>query len=642
MAACLRGTLRAALVAALAALAACSSSSSGPGGSPPPACKGVDHACAVGTECCSGDCPVGACGCSAVGERCGTSLDCCTGSGPARCQSGACVAGPRPLGDVCDWDGDCATLNCDLTGHCAPACLSTIGAACTQSAQCCTGMGCPAGTCTLACGRTYDACTVDNQCCSDYRCRAGECQEGQCGTAGQRCDSNADCCTAAQGGKDFFCNSYGNCDIGRPSDWPGTPPDACETDADCAGDSPCRGGYCHWPDGHQPDGHWCLDGQECDGGHCTATQPGVPGTCCSGAGAACSASGGATICCSGLELACVGTAGAQSCGSCLDFTNSGPQGTLETQCTTSSQCCTGRNLTCAGGECCTGRGAACTPGSGSAECCDARTDTCGDVTNDPYVGSRTNVCCGDFGAACGLANPCCDGFLCTGGVCLEGPGMACTGGAQCAQYEGCKVVPPQTEGVCCSHDMGRCDADADCCSGSCDPVMHSCNFSQEYGACLDDSDCSSASFGQWNDGPVCGGNANLPPLTCCPVPGDTCLSAADCCEAGDSCKPPLYGADTTTPRCCRETQSSASEGSQCCTGMAERRSSTSVVQTCCAYPWMTTFTCTSTADCCSASSTGFIGSRCEASRCCWESGFQIGAGDPALCCSGRARSGACQ
>jgi hypothetical protein len=116
-------TLRACLVAAGIALAACSGSSGGAGPTPPPACKGNDQPCAAASECCSGGCLTGACACSAAGVRCGTSADCCDVGTPRRCEAGVCVAGQRPLGDVCEWDGQCASLNCDVGGHCAAACL---------------------------------------------------------------------------------------------------------------------------------------------------------------------------------------------------------------------------------------------------------------------------------------------------------------------------------------------------------------------------------------------------------------------------------------------------------------------------------------------------------------------------------------
>lgn len=625
--------LRAVLAAALVASTACSGSSS-PAAPPPPACGGADEACGAGAECCSGSCAGGACGCSALSGRCGTSADCCTSGGPARCSGATCVAGQRPLGDLCDADVLCASLHCDASGHCAAPCLG-YGAACASSDACCGGLGCAAGTCTFACGSTYDACTTDNQCCSDFRCRAGECQAGACGTAGQRCGSEADCCTAAQGGKEYFCDAYGQCAIGQPYDSAGHPPDACATDADCAGSDPCRGGYCHWPDGHQPDGHWCLDGRECAGGFCTSAAPGVPGTCCSGAGAACTAGGGSTLCCSGQELACTGTAGAQTCGACLDFGNSGPQGTAETQCTVPSQCCAGRNLGCVQGECCTMRGHACTPGSGGRECCDGALETCGNVTNDLVIGTRSNVCCGGYGAGCGAWGACCDGYVCTDGVCLKGPQLACDGPGQCGLYEDCKMEAPSA-GKCCLHEMGTCTSDADCCTGHCDPALHECRYGQPYDSCYDDLDCASRSFGRW-DGPVCGGNANVGALACCPVPGDRCDSAADCCEAGDSCKPPLSGSDTTTPVCCREAPSPASDRTQCCTGMSERRDSTSVTETCCAYPYMTSFTCSSSGDCCGGTGSA-PSARCDlgvTNRCCFNAGQQVGAGNAAWCCSGR-------
>lgn len=627
--------LRALFFVAVSALAACSGGTGSGPTPPPPTCKGIDQACGVGAECCSGDCPAGACACSVLGDRCGTSADCCDVGTPRRCDAGTCVSGARPLGDVCDWDGQCSSLNCDLTGHCAAACLQ-YGASCTSSAQCCGIYGCPAGTCTALCGNEYDACTNDNQCCADYRCRAGTCQYGTCGTAGQRCGSETDCCTVAQAGKEYFCDASGYCDIGQPYDMPGWPPDACTTDADCSGTNPCRDGYCHWPDGHQPDGHWCLDGRECDGGHCTSTASGVPGTCCSGAGTACTADryGNDTICCAGLELACTGLAGAQSCNSCLDFTSSGPQGTAETQCTNDGQCCANRNLWCVAGECCTRRGYACTPGSGEVQCCAG--DTCGDVT--PYPGPVSNVCCGTFGARCGYDSACCDGYLCAyDGTCHLAPGEACTDGSQCANYSGCRIETPPT-GLCCGHDMAHCSSGADCCSGSCDN-WGICSYAQEYGPCLDDSDCGSAVSGRWS-GTICGGNANVGPLACCPVPGDACLSAADCCETGDACQVP-YDGSSASALCCREAPSSCTDDPQCCTGTCwSHYVGGSPVGTCCAYPFLSAYRCASDAECCDSVAYDPVygstqcGDQSGTMRCCVRTNAN-GYGNAAACCSGR-------
>ena len=55
------------------------------------------------------------------------------------------------------------------------------------------------------------------------------------------------------------------------------------------------------------------------------------------------------------------------------------------------------------------------------------------------------------------------------------------------------------------------------------------------------ADCASAVNG-WT-GTVCGGNVNVGALRCCPVPGDTCRSPTDCCEAGDRCERQLASAD---------------------------------------------------------------------------------------------------
>jgi hypothetical protein len=594
---------------------------------PSPACLGAYEFCGTGAACCSGSCASGTCACSPLGGDCGTSADCCDGASARRCTDGTCETGCRPLGDVCDWAGDCCTSNCDATGHCAPTCLS-YGSSCSASSQCCSGLGCASGTCSWDCA-TSGACTNDDQCCSGYGCRAGRCQAGACGTLFHACETHDDCCTAAQGGKNYLCGPEKTCVIGMPGD-------ACDTNADCSGSYPCRNGYCNWTNASRADGQSCLDDLECKSGTCTSSSPGVPGICCSGQGTSCVAGGYGTVCCE--PLTCTGAPGAQTCGTCLDWTNSG-EGKAN-QCTSTSQCCPGQGLVCSAGECCERRGESC---SSADQCCLGQ--TCGDVTT--WQGTQSSVCCGDFEGSCWYDSDCCDGYLCanagnsTPTKCLKAPGQACAADAECADWEGCKIQPGETTGTCCSHEMGSCKSDSDCCSGICDLAMGLCEYAPEYGDCLVDNDCSSGSYGDY-PGPICGGNANVGPLTCCPVPGDTCQSAADCCEEGNSCKTwlsePTYGADMTTPVCCRETQASCTDDAECCTGVClTDYGSGYAQQKCCAYPYMTTFTCTADADCCYGSGDPvYARTACSptTNRCCWKAG-QNAWGDASLCCSGQ-------
>lgn len=619
---------RLAPLAVAAALVACGG---GGGGAPPPppggaACGAVYASCTGPAACCSGSCTGGACDCSPLAARCSTSDDCCTSTSARTCSGGVCVAGCRANGDVCRSGLDCCSGSCDTSGHCGPPCVG-YGATCSSSGQCCAYLGCPAGTCATSC-QTSGACTTSNACCSGYGCRAGSCQSGACGTLGQSCDAAADCCSYAQSGKNYVCDlsgggAHGTCTLAQPFE-------ACATDADCAGADPCRGGYCHYPDASRSDGWSCLDGRECQSGLCSATSPGVPGTCCSGAGTSCVAGGGSTACCA--PLTCVGAPGSQVCAGCLGPDNSGAGHPY--QCAYTSQCCSGAGLTCEAstGACCKANGTACVAGS---ECCSG--ETCGDVTT--YQGTTAGVCCGDFQGWCGLYSPCCDGYVCSNAgqsypaTCLKAPGQPCQATSECTDLAGCKIATPPT-GTCCLHESGTCTRDSDCCTGLCDATTHSCQYAPPYGQCLADGDCQwmlNSSF----SGTRCGGNATVGPLRCCPAPGQACQSATDCCEAGDACAPALAPdyTGTTAPVCCRATQQTCAQDYECCTGSCGYQGT--LGSACCAYPWMTTFTCAADQDCCDwASSTG---SMCDTTshRCCWKAGQTVGAGNAALCCSGR-------
>jgi hypothetical protein len=470
-------------------------------------------------------------------------------------------------------------------------------------------------------------CTSPNECCSGWGCRAGSCQGGACGTEGQDCDTIADCCSFAASGKNYFCDKtggglHGMCKLEQPFQ-------TCTTSADCAGTYPCRGGYCHYGDATRYDGWSCLDGVECKSGICTSTSAGVPGTCCSGTGTSCVAGSGTTTCCA--PLGCTGPTGAQTCGACLDPENSGTGHPFK--CTTYSQCCQNAGLACetSSGTCCKQNGTACGAGS---ECCSG--ETCGNVTT--YQGTTANVCCGAFQGWCGISSPCCDGLACSNAgqsypaTCLKAAGTACQADAECTDWAGCKIATPPT-GACCMH-FGSCKTNSDCCSGVCDPDTHTCGYADPYGDCLTNADCWSM-LNTGFSGQRCGGNANVGPLNCCPAPGQTCTSAADCCEAGDQCQTELYmdplGLQTTAPMCCRPAQASCAQGFECCTGVCGYPGNK-----CCGYPYMTSFSCTSDADCCDSSSV--IGSKCDltSNRCCWKPGQpNVGNANASQCCSGR-------
>lgn len=603
------------------ALAACSPREDPP--APAPACLGLWDACTAPQQCCSASCTLGTCDCSPLAGRCSTSNDCCDSFTARRCMAGSCVDGCRPNGDVCSWNWDCCSNNCDATDHCAPPCVGD-GAPCAASSNCCAGRGCPAGTCTINCW-PGGPCTSSNECCSGHGCRGGFCQDGYCGTWGQYCSSQAECCTFAQSGKNYRCEipagwTYGTCELSAVHE-------ACATDADCQPIYGCRGGYCRYADRSALDGWSCLDGLECASGVCTSTQVGVPGICCLGAGASCNSTWINPGCCS--PLACTGAAGSTTCGACLGPDNSGPAQAW--QCTTTTQCCEGQSLRCetGDGKCCKQGGAGCTATS---QCCAG--DTCGSVTT---AQATQAACCREFQGDCS-GSPCCDGNRCvdvdpTAAYqfrCLKTAGQPCTASPECATGGACKIATPPT-GACCLDQMERCQTNADCCSNVCNTW---CSQAQPGGDCLKDWDCEKPPYSTYA-GTVCGGNA-LQPLRCCPVPGQTCTVPTDCCEGTDDCQIPLNPnvlyVTPGTKLCCRAAQAFCTQDYECCTGACGGVPGS---KKCCGFPYMFDFTCTSDADCCETGSP--TTSRCDLTatphaRCCYNRGGQAGIGNAAQCC----------
>jgi hypothetical protein len=159
----------------------------------------------------------------------------------------------------------------------------------------------------------------------------------------------------------------------------------------------------------------------------------------------------------------------------------------------------------------------------------------------------------------------------------------------------------------------------------------------EYGSCLSEADCYGPDYNQAWNGQVCGGSAALGPQLCCPVPGDTCRSQADCCDATNSCKVP-YDGSSPSALCCSETQASCSQDNECCTGTCwSHYVGGSPVGTCCAFSYLKTFRCTSDADCCDSATYSGVYAReqCGDSsgvmRCCAKPG-ENAYGDPSVCC----------
>ena len=115
---------------------------------------------------------------------------------------------PASIASTCyaDWgtyDGNAAGKVYDLTGNLreATSCFAR-GAACSATADCCSGLTCTSGYCSTSasttCRATGIACTATTQCCDGAACTGGYC--GACRALGAGCSANADCCNGSCAG----------------------------------------------------------------------------------------------------------------------------------------------------------------------------------------------------------------------------------------------------------------------------------------------------------------------------------------------------------------------------------------------------------------------------------------------------------
>ncbi len=189
----------------LLSLAGCAATGSGPGDGGNvgfDATSGPD-AGPLRPECSPSEpCPVGFV-CAAVESvpRCvtdpnppppGDGTDCSPCPSPGECRMGACIQ-PTPLGDWCEFDGECAETELCIAGRCTPD--PRVPVPCSTAADCPIGLMCgPGGTCIctattdcpigLICldsglcgpGPGGDACVADAECPPETVCDAGRCR----------------------------------------------------------------------------------------------------------------------------------------------------------------------------------------------------------------------------------------------------------------------------------------------------------------------------------------------------------------------------------------------------------------------------------------------------------------------------------
>jgi len=519
-------------------------------------CHEVGDACGADGECCSFGCVEGVCKANPLPDGlCRTSNDCVGG---LVCEDGHCKRGDRPDGDVCRNASDCASDRCVdgkctartdcgspggactsssqccsglqcVGGKCATEACRTSGSTCTESVQCCNGLGCGTGTCSSVCRSHLGACTQDNDCCSGYGCVGGVCRSG-CAPEVATCDLDSDCCAGTRCAADS--TGTRKCRQGQLGE-------SCTQTAECddAQSLICNAGKCDYAVCRQYVGDKCLDSSDC----CAANglDCGPQGTCCKASNAACDRYSGTTAgCCPGtLCLDATGT-----CGACLQ---AGQPSAASNDC-----CSTARNS--ATGNCCLTDGSASTQNS---LCCSGT--------------QQAGACCRGEGSACDTAGTqCCGGLVCdpdyTGSssykTCRKPVGSGCTpvsgtpASNECegGDYSWCAVPVGGTSARCCIAPAGACDANSDCCSGTCGtdgkctqmPAGGSCDY---YGNHCDPATTSNC-FGD----------------TCCAGMGQACGASAPCCD-----DPFTFGQDLacgSAQKCCKPSNSTCTAGSECCSG----------------------------------------------------------------------------
>jgi len=199
--------------------------------------------------------------CSAVGAACTQSTNCCSES----CSGGVCVAVTcAAKGASCTTAAQCCSATCTGGVCAANACMGLSATGCTTAAQCCTNK-CTAGVC-VANGTTCtpnNTCATSATCCSTETCNGGVC----CKAVGISCSSNSQCC----GG---YCNG-GTCTTPLSG--------ACSASTQCKSGNCTNGVCCTTP------GSSCAQNSDCCGGSCAGN------ACCLNQGGACTSNG---QCCS--------------------------------------------------------------------------------------------------------------------------------------------------------------------------------------------------------------------------------------------------------------------------------------------------------------------------------------------------------
>jgi hypothetical protein len=187
--------------------------------------------------------------CTANGAACVQSAECCS----TICSAGVCSSSAMcfPDGAMCGTSADCCSGTC-TNGVCSAMAMCALdGQMCKTSADCCSGF-CTSGVCSAQtmCIPNGQGCMGNADCCSGA-CTNGVCStQSMCAPNGAMCGTGASCCSG-------FCTN-GVCS-GMANTCMDGMKDGSETDTDCGGPTcaPCAVGKT------------CVVGTDCTGKTCT-------------------------------------------------------------------------------------------------------------------------------------------------------------------------------------------------------------------------------------------------------------------------------------------------------------------------------------------------------------------------------------
>ena len=391
------------------------------------------------------------------------------------------------------------------------------------------------------CGTFGQGCTGNDQCCSHICGAMSTCEANPtvCTMAGGSCQANTDCCSVScvQGvcqnscvSDNGACTSNGQCCGGNCSNHVCVPLNAsCKSDGNsCTASTDCCSGLCNANHTCGPsswctqDGDACAHDDECCGGQCVMGSSGTLGTCTH-------PSPGSTNCSAGVDGTVCG-----GCGDCCSRLCEVYQPTGVKVCQPAEGCRVDGDLCHTNSDCCGAAGTG-LPGDGNVTCLKVNpTDTTGICRNPVSCNPEGDVCHYQNYQTCGNSsarNDCCAAPG-NSGVCkldtlgvprCYGLGTMCQMSGQTCSYSGdcCNGLPcvPNSQGqlVCGASQcqmMGQtCTNTADCCNGT------TCVYQpgQTYG--------------------TCGGMT-----TTCAQDGQTCNDTTPCCTGAGMC----YVTGTTT------------------------------------------------------------------------------------------------